>query len=842
MSGSVSLCLIARNEEANLATCLESVADLVQEIIVVDTGSTDATRQVAARFGARVFDFAWVDSFAAARNESLRHATGGWIFWLDADDRIDPTNRQRLRHILQRLGDQDVAYLMTYLSVGATDPHSGSVIHHPRLFRSDTALRWEYRVHEQILPALLRRGTALAWTDVVIHHSGYQDPELRRRKEERNLRLLRMQDAERPNDPVVLFHLARCLHALERSAEAWPVLERCLQRADPQDAISRKLYAVMAHVQRRLGNRQQALAACLQGRQRFPDDAELLFMEAGLRFFGGDLAGAEAAYLRLLNTPPPRDLAMAVDPTLRGPKGRYNLGIVYRDQGRLAEAEAQWRAVLAEQPGNLEAWMALGDLWLAQKRWPEVERAVQELQRDPQRQVEAALLQARLLMARQEFAAARRLLEQAVADNPRVLPLRMALSHVLVQEGTDRPAAEQALRAVLELDPDNQQARDHLQALARQPGQVAPADEAPAQPLRTAAEAEECFQRAEKAFKAERYDEAAVLYRQLLEARVTPGLMLFRLGMIADQKQDYASAWDLHGEAIRVDPALPAKVTPRDSVHHHTVLRPQYAVEEVPHCPVCGSDGQKPLRVLSCLLSATYQAALHPVRRWVKCLECGHAFANPRPAAAAREEAAQAPPPADPHAWDHEQVTADADIIHTVWERHSGRDLLVVAVGHGRLAGVAQDFGYRVWGLDRHPASRAAAERLGITFGLGELANLDFGNRRFDVITLGGVLDREPAPRALMTRAVALLKPGGLIWLSTADHEGTWARVQGERDSAWGEGDRVQYFGRRSLACLLEGQGLRVSDYRFSKRRPGCVEVIAERSGRAGKESGERRA
>jgi glycosyltransferase involved in cell wall biosynthesis len=89
--------LIAKNEEANLTACLQPVADLVNEIVVVDTGSTDRTRSLAASFGARVFEFPWVDDFSAARNESLRHATGQWIFWLDADDRVDETNRGELQ-------------------------------------------------------------------------------------------------------------------------------------------------------------------------------------------------------------------------------------------------------------------------------------------------------------------------------------------------------------------------------------------------------------------------------------------------------------------------------------------------------------------------------------------------------------------------------------------------------------------------------------------------------------------------------------------------------------------------------------------------------------------------
>src|SRR5437016_5574664 len=76
----VSLCMIVKNEEKNLGGCLAPLAGLFHEIVIVDTGSTDGTKAAARGFGANVYDFSWVDSFAAARNESLRHATGEWIF------------------------------------------------------------------------------------------------------------------------------------------------------------------------------------------------------------------------------------------------------------------------------------------------------------------------------------------------------------------------------------------------------------------------------------------------------------------------------------------------------------------------------------------------------------------------------------------------------------------------------------------------------------------------------------------------------------------------------------------------------------------------------------------
>jgi glycosyltransferase involved in cell wall biosynthesis len=101
---SISLCLMIKNEEHNLPGCLQSAGDLVDEIIVVDTGSTDRTKEVAAGFRAKVFDLGWVDDFAAGRNECIHHATGDWIFWMDADERVDEANREKLRALFQSVG------------------------------------------------------------------------------------------------------------------------------------------------------------------------------------------------------------------------------------------------------------------------------------------------------------------------------------------------------------------------------------------------------------------------------------------------------------------------------------------------------------------------------------------------------------------------------------------------------------------------------------------------------------------------------------------------------------------------------------------------------------------
>jgi glycosyltransferase involved in cell wall biosynthesis len=112
MSSRFSLTTIVKNEAATLDRCLDSIRDIVDDIVVVDTGSSDHSKDIALRHGARVFDLPWPDSFAAARNESIRHATGHWLLWLDAEEYFDEANREKLRRLVAELNDDNTAYVM----------------------------------------------------------------------------------------------------------------------------------------------------------------------------------------------------------------------------------------------------------------------------------------------------------------------------------------------------------------------------------------------------------------------------------------------------------------------------------------------------------------------------------------------------------------------------------------------------------------------------------------------------------------------------------------------------------------------------------------------------------
>src|SRR3989304_7398638 len=114
----LSLCMIVKNEEKNIVPCIEGIRDIVDEIIIVDTGSNDATLELAVKIGAKVFSFPWSENFSTARNESIRHATGDFILWLDADDRIKPEEKTKLLQLTKMLPPEgNKAYMLRLVNI-----------------------------------------------------------------------------------------------------------------------------------------------------------------------------------------------------------------------------------------------------------------------------------------------------------------------------------------------------------------------------------------------------------------------------------------------------------------------------------------------------------------------------------------------------------------------------------------------------------------------------------------------------------------------------------------------------------------------------------------------------
>ncbi len=144
----ISLCMIVKNEEGTLARCLGSVQNIVDEIIIVDTGSADHTKQIAARFTKKIYDFKWIDDFSAARNYSFSQATMDYILWLDADDLILPEDRSLFKNLKNTLSSDVDAVMMRY---NTSFDQQGKVTfsyYRERLVKRDCHFQWREPVHE----------------------------------------------------------------------------------------------------------------------------------------------------------------------------------------------------------------------------------------------------------------------------------------------------------------------------------------------------------------------------------------------------------------------------------------------------------------------------------------------------------------------------------------------------------------------------------------------------------------------------------------------------------------------------------------------------------------------
>src|SRR3972149_5420178 len=146
---SVSLCMIVKNEETYLADSLKSAKPFVDEIIVVDTGSTDSTVEIAQAFGAKVVHFPWRDDFAAARNESLRHATGDWVLVMDADERLTQGSGELIEG-LSRAPADIVGYIVKLLWPKEGDGGMVRLGWLTRLFRNWIGVEYRGIIHEEV--------------------------------------------------------------------------------------------------------------------------------------------------------------------------------------------------------------------------------------------------------------------------------------------------------------------------------------------------------------------------------------------------------------------------------------------------------------------------------------------------------------------------------------------------------------------------------------------------------------------------------------------------------------------------------------------------------------------
>jgi GT2 family glycosyltransferase/tetratricopeptide (TPR) repeat protein len=460
----LSLCMIVRDNARTLEACLASIRPWVDEMIVVDTGSTDETPRIAARMGARVFHFPWCDSFSAARNESLRHARGRWVFWMDSDDVISADNGRKLRALAEAEPPPGVLGYVMQVHCPGPGPDGDldlTVVDHVKLFRNLPHLRFEGRIHEQILPAIRRSGGETAWTDVFVVHAGYDhSPEGQERKRQRDFYLLYKDLEDRPEHPFVLFNLGMTHADVGEYDRAADFLERCIRRSGEGESHLRKAYALLAYCRGRLGQAAEARRACEDGLRYFPEDVELRFRRAILFHEEGRLEEAAAAYRAILGGGGRRYFA-SMDRGICGFKARQNLALVYADQGDLGRAEEQWRLVVQEAPRHRPGWRGLGELLLRRGNAPDAAALADRLLADEALRAEGELLHGQVAAAAGARDEARRRFRAAAAARPDD-PERVEVCCRFLFEHGEPAEAEAALARLLGLRPQDASAHHNL--------------------------------------------------------------------------------------------------------------------------------------------------------------------------------------------------------------------------------------------------------------------------------------------------------------------------------------------------------------------------------------------
>lgn len=194
----VSLCMIVKNEEDVIGRCLASVCDLVDEINIIDTGSTDQTKEIVKKYTDRIWDFEWVDDFAQARNFSFQQATQKYVLWLDADDVLTPEDQERFKSLKQSLDPLIDAVSMNYHLSFDSDGNVTSQLRRYRLVKRERYFKWIGAVHEYLAVS-----GNLFDSEVAITHSPLSHDS------DRNLRIYRkMIESGQPLTPRDTFYYA----------------------------------------------------------------------------------------------------------------------------------------------------------------------------------------------------------------------------------------------------------------------------------------------------------------------------------------------------------------------------------------------------------------------------------------------------------------------------------------------------------------------------------------------------------------------------------------------------------------------------------------------------------
>ena len=368
----LSACVITKNEEENIGTWLASMKKIADEMIVVDTGSTDRTVEMAKEAGARVFHHAWQNDFAAAKNAALEKAKGDWILFLDADEHFSPQTLPKVRPLLEKVEASPKPIVGVICRLINIDKDQGNrfmgAIFQLRILRNSRDLRYEGKIHEHIVDVRREEHEMFATPKLVIFHTGYS-LHLVRKKLERNLDFLRQKEEAQGESVDDALHYMDCYYGLgdfaraaeyarkaiaskiiymgREGAEYWGLVRALLAQKRPKEEILPVLEEAMA---------------------KYPDLAEFP-MEVGLLAWEErDYLLAEKMFRRGMACRKKTPTSLRADNSLQMfPFVCASLGKIETMKGRRTEAFDLFLRAVKEYPYDKSLFLALYDALAGQE-------------------------------------------------------------------------------------------------------------------------------------------------------------------------------------------------------------------------------------------------------------------------------------------------------------------------------------------------------------------------------------------------------------------------------------------------------------------------------------------
>jgi len=346
MNQRISLTMIVRNESAHLANCLESIKNEVDEIVIVDTGSTDDSINIALHYTSNVFSFPWNNDFSAARNFAIEHASGDWILTLDADEEVVCQDLDSL-HTLINLEKDTEAFLLPLLNPISDSTGEYNTFYVLRLFRNNGSYKYIGKIHEQVsLPNQEKVGLA---TQPILKHK-FLPLKTRHKKRNRNLNLLKKALEEDPYNLFLHYYLGVEWLMLGKAGYALPFLREAYHGLSDDHLLFRApalKYLLLSL--KELGRLDEALSLCLETSLKYPNFTDIFYL-------GGRVLEEKEEYLIALKWfkhaisygPPP-----VMFSHLTGTESflaYYHLGFCYEKIGKIPEARDAYETALKLNP------------------------------------------------------------------------------------------------------------------------------------------------------------------------------------------------------------------------------------------------------------------------------------------------------------------------------------------------------------------------------------------------------------------------------------------------------------------------------------------------------------